>query len=66
MGKPNHSFEKRRREIEKKKKQEAKRQRKLERKNAAAVDEQNQDLDQETGSLETQNDQSPDSPTEIT
>ena len=43
MGKPNHSFEKRRRELEKKKKQEAKRQRKLERKNAPVAEEPNQD-----------------------
>jgi hypothetical protein len=43
MGKPNHSFEKRRREIEKKKKQEAKRQRRLERKNAPAAEELDQD-----------------------
>ena len=43
MGKPNHSFEKRRRELEKKKKQEAKRQRKLERKNAPVAEELNQD-----------------------
>ena len=43
MGKPNHSFEKRRRELEKKKKQEAKRQRKLERKNAPAAEELDQD-----------------------
>ncbi|KPK41308.1 MAG: hypothetical protein AMJ65_09755 [Phycisphaerae bacterium SG8_4] len=43
MGKPNHSFEKRRRELEKKKKQEAKRQRKLERKNAPAAEEPDQD-----------------------
>ncbi len=43
MGKPNHSFEKRRRELEKKKKQEAKRQRKLERKNAPVAEETDQD-----------------------
>ena len=43
MGKPNHSFEKRRRELEKKKKQEAKRQRRLERKKAPAAEEPNQD-----------------------
>lgn len=66
MGKPNHSFEKRRRELEKRKKQEEKRQRKLERKSAAAVDELNQDQDQNAESLDKQNVQSPDSLTEIT
>lgn len=46
MGKPNHSFEKRRRELEKKKKQEAKRQRKLERKNAPVAEALEPDQDQ--------------------
>ena len=45
MGKPNHSFEKRRRELEKKKKKEAKRQLKLERKNALKAGELNPDPD---------------------
>ena len=49
MGKPNHSFEKRRREMDKKKKKEEKRQRKLEKKNAPETDELNPEetLDQD-------------------
>ena len=38
MGRPNHSYEKRRRELEKKKKQEAKRLRKLEKNKAPAAE----------------------------
>jgi len=50
MGKPNHSYEKRRRELEKKKKQEAKRQRKLEKKKTPAAEELNQGQDQDQSS----------------
>ncbi len=55
MGKPNHSYEKRRRELEKKKKKETKRQRKLEKKNAAAAEDQEQELNQEQEQDQDQN-----------
>ena len=45
MGKPYHSFEKRRRELEKKKKQEAKRQRRLEKNKTPEAEELNQEQD---------------------
>jgi len=45
MGRPNHSFEKRRRELEKKKKQEAKRLRKLEKNKTPAAEEIDQEQD---------------------
>ena len=43
MGKPNHSYEKRRRELEKKKKQEVKRLRRFEKNKTPATEELNQD-----------------------
>ena len=47
MGKPNYGYEKRQKEIAKKKKQEEKRQRKLDKKNAESKDNPEQPLDEE-------------------
>ena len=48
MGRPNYSFEKRRRELDKKKKREAKRLRKLERSETPPAEEPDQELNQDS------------------